>query len=99
MTGPSRLDADDISTSGTQAIPPLPTAKPFRSTNVSARIDLVSEAKAFGINLSEVFESALESAVREAQRKQWVEENRQAFAAYDKFVETHGIFSEGKRLF
>jgi antitoxin CcdA len=70
-----------------------------KPTNVSARTDLVSEAKAFGINLSEVFESALENAVREARQKQWVEENRQAFADYDKFVETHGIFSDGKRLF
>jgi antitoxin CcdA len=70
-----------------------------KPTNVSARTDLVSEAKGLGINLSEVFESALESAVRESRRKQWVEENRQAFAEYDQFVETHGVFSEGKRLF
>jgi antitoxin CcdA len=70
-----------------------------KPTNVSARADLVSEAKTFGINLSEVFEIALENAVREARQKQWVEENRQAFADYDKFVETHGIFSDGKRLF
>ena len=46
-----------------------------------------------------MFESALENAVREARRKQWVEEKRQAFADYDKFVETHGIFSDCKRLF
>jgi antitoxin CcdA len=70
-----------------------------KPTNVSARTDLVSEARTFGINLSEVFESALENAVLEARQKQWVEENRQAFADYDKFVETHGIFSDGKRLF
>jgi antitoxin CcdA len=70
-----------------------------KPTNVSARTDLVSEAKALGINLSELFESALENAVREARRKQWVEENRQAFADYDRFVETHGVFSDGKRLF
>jgi antitoxin CcdA len=70
-----------------------------KPTNVSARTDLVSEAKTLGINLSEVFEGALENAVREARQKQWVEENRQAFADYDKFVETHGVFSDGKRLF
>jgi len=70
-----------------------------KPTNISARTDLVSEAKVFGINLSEVFESALENAVRQARQKKWLEENRQAFADYDRFVETHGIFSEGKRLF
>ena len=70
-----------------------------KPTNVSARTDLIFEAKALGINLSEVFELALENAVIEAQRKRWVEENRQAFAEYDNFVEANGIFSEGKRLF
>jgi antitoxin CcdA len=69
------------------------------ATSALTRTDLVSEAKALGINLSELFESALENAVGEARRKQWVEENRQAFADYDRFVETHGIFSDGKRLF
>jgi len=70
-----------------------------KPTNISARTDLVSEAKIFGINLSEVFEGALENAVREARQKKWIEENRQAFADYDKFVEANGIFSKGKRLF
>jgi post-segregation antitoxin (ccd killing protein) len=54
-----------------------------------------SEAKGLGINFSEVFENA----VREFRQKQWDEENRQAFAEYDQFVETQGVFSEGKRLF
>jgi post-segregation antitoxin (ccd killing protein) len=35
-----------------------------KPTNVSARTDLVLEAKALGINLSEVFELALENAGR-----------------------------------
>src|SRR3954465_14859576 len=70
-----------------------------KPTNVSARTDLVWEAKALDINLSEVFELALENAVRDAQRERWVEENRQAFAEYDSFVEANGVFSDGKRLF
>jgi antitoxin CcdA len=70
-----------------------------KPTNVSARTDLVLEAKALDINLSEVFELALENAVRDAQRERWIEENRQAFAEYDRFVETNGVFSDGKRLF
>jgi hypothetical protein len=35
-TGPSRRDADDSFTSDPQAMPPSPTAKPFRSTDLSA---------------------------------------------------------------
>lgn len=70
-----------------------------KPTNVSARADLVAEAKSLGINLSEVFETALEASVREARQRRWVEENRDAFADYDRFVETNGVFSQGKRLF
>jgi len=70
-----------------------------KPTNVSARPDLVAEAKALGLNLSEVFESALEVSVREARQRQWVEENRPAFEDYDRFVTEHGVFSLNKKLF
>ena len=70
-----------------------------KPTNVSARAELVAEAKSLGISLSEVFEVALENAVAAARRKQWIEENRQAFEDYDRFVEAHGVFSAGRRLF
>ncbi|WP_207459302.1 type II toxin-antitoxin system CcdA family antitoxin [Azospirillum sp. SYSU D00513] len=32
-------------------------------------------------------------------RRHWIKENRQAFADYDAFVEKHGIYSAGRRLF
>ncbi|HYD29751.1 MAG TPA: type II toxin-antitoxin system CcdA family antitoxin [Azospirillaceae bacterium] len=70
-----------------------------RPTNVSARPELVAEAKALGINLSQVFEAAVEEAVKLARRQRWVEENRPAFDAYDAYVEKHGVFSDGKRMF
>lgn len=70
-----------------------------KPTNVTARADLVEEAKAMGVNLSDVFEAALRDAVRERRRAEWTEANREAFAAHDAFVETHGVYSDGKRLF
>lgn len=70
-----------------------------KGTNVSAPPDLVAEAKSLGINLSHVFERALQESVRDARQKRWMEENREGFDAYDRFVERHGIFSQGKRLF
>lgn len=70
-----------------------------KPTNVSARPELIAEAKALGINLSSVFERAVEQSVAEAKRQRWIEENRPAFDAYDAFVEKHGVFSDGKRLF
>ncbi|MBP2292716.1 type II toxin-antitoxin system CcdA family antitoxin [Azospirillum rugosum] len=41
----------------------------------------------------------VEQSVAEAKRQGWIEENRPAFDAYDAFVERHGVFSDGKRLF
>lgn len=70
-----------------------------RPVNVKAREDLVSEAKALGINLSATFEGALESAVKAARIARWQEENREAFSAYDKRVDAQGVFSDGKRRF
>ncbi|HMA49364.1 MAG TPA: type II toxin-antitoxin system CcdA family antitoxin [Magnetospirillaceae bacterium] len=70
-----------------------------RPINLKARDDLVTEAKALGINLSATFEAALVSAVKAAKIEKWQDENREAFAAYDKRVEAKGVFSAGKRRF
>lgn len=37
--------------------------------------------------------------LREAQQRQWREENREATAAYNQHVEKHGVFSDGNRSF
>jgi len=70
-----------------------------RPVNVKARADLVADAKAHGINLSSVFEEALDRAVRDARLAHWQAENEDAFAAYDRRVEKAGVFSDGKRRF
>ena len=70
-----------------------------RPVNVKAQADLVAEAKAHGINLSSVFEEALDQAVRKAKLAKWQAENADAFAAYDRRIEAKGVFSDGKRRF
>jgi antitoxin CcdA len=75
------------------------THSPKRPVNVKARSDLVSEAKALNINLSGVFDAALETAVKAARIAKWQEDNQEAFAAYDKHIESDGVFSAGKRRF
>ncbi len=70
-----------------------------RPINLKARADLLSEAKTLGINLSATFEAALEGAVKAAQIAKWRDENREAFLAYDAYVEENGVFSDGKRSF
>jgi len=35
----------------------------------------------------------------EAEKQRWIEENREAFRAYDEHVEKNGLFGDGRRLF
>ena len=69
------------------------------ATNLSVRADLVQQAKTLGLKLSEVFESAVDQAVRGRRRETWLEENREAIASYNKKVARHGVFSDGRRKF
>lgn len=69
------------------------------ATNLSARADVVREAKALGLNLSEVFESAAIEAIRCRRQEQWLAENRQAIASYNARVHQHGVFSDRWRKF
>lgn len=69
------------------------------ATNLTAPADLVGEAKALGLNLSELFEAALREAVRRRQREAWLAENKDAIAAYNTRVARDGLFSDDWRKF
>jgi antitoxin CcdA len=69
------------------------------ATNLSLRVDLVRRAKALGLNLSQVVESALENAIREREQTTWLEENQQAIHDYNEFVAAHGVFGDELRQF
>jgi len=70
-----------------------------RAANVSVRTDLLEAAREAGLNLSATLESALERELAEAKAKKWRENNREAIAAYNDYVEKHGAFSDGVRSF
>lgn len=70
-----------------------------RATNVSVRSDLLAAAREAGVNLSATLERALMEELAEAKRKKWRQENRDAIAAYNEYIEKHGMFSDGVRLF
>jgi antitoxin CcdA len=70
-----------------------------RATNVSIRSDLLDSARAAGVNLSATLERALVEELARLRRKRWREENREAIAAYNDYVEEHGVFSDGVRSF
>jgi antitoxin CcdA len=76
-----------------------PKAITKRATNVSVRSDLLVAAREAGINLSATLEQALEKELAETRRKKWRQENRDAIAAYNEYIEKHGMFSDGLRSF
>jgi antitoxin CcdA len=69
------------------------------ATNLSLRPSLVLRAKALGLNVSMVVEAALEEAVKAAEAKQWLDENRQGIDEYNALVTERGVFGDGRRRF
>jgi antitoxin CcdA len=70
-----------------------------RATNVSIRVDLLDAARDAGVNLSATLERALAEELASLKRARWREENREAIAAYNEYVDGHGTFSDGVRSF
>ena len=81
-------------------MPPIynPSA-PKRPTNLSLNSDLLHQARALDINLSQVLEQALDAVVRQKRAEQWLQENREAITQYNLDVEENGVFSDGLRSF
>lgn len=68
-------------------------------TNLSIRSDLLRRARARNINLSQTLEESLENILKEWDRQVWLEENREAIEAANRFVAEHGLWSDGLRRF
>lgn len=75
-----------------------PTA-PKKSANLSINADLLQQAKQLNINLSQTFERHLTEVIRQAQRSQWLAENKSAIDEYNRRIEKRGAFSDGLRRF
>lgn len=66
-------------------------AAPRRATNVTLPEPLLRDARHMGINLSQACERGLAAAVADARRQRWLEENRDAMAAWNDHVAEHGL--------
>jgi antitoxin CcdA len=64
-----------------------------RAVNLFVDSELLDEAKRLGINVSETLERRLRSIVRTEQEKRWREENKDAFASINAFIDKHGLLS------
>ncbi len=80
-------------------MPKTMEAKSRRPTNVTLPVELVAEAKALQVNLSQACESGLARSVAEARRARWLDENKEAIDAYNERVEREGLILEQYRRF
>ena len=64
-----------------------------RAVNLFVDADVLDEARRLRINISETLERRLRSIVRAEQEKRWLEENREAIASINSFIDRHGLLA------
>jgi antitoxin CcdA len=72
---------------------------PKKAANLSINSDLLAKARNLKINLSATLEQALIVQVKNAQREQWKNENKDAIEVLNKLSEKNGLFSDSFREF
>ena len=68
-----------------------------RAVNLFVDADLLDEARRLRINISETLEHRLRNIVRAEQEKRWLEENREAIASINSFVDRRGLLASKLR--
>jgi antitoxin CcdA len=64
-----------------------------RAVNLFVDVELLEQARRLRINLSETLENRLRKIVRAEQEKRWREDNRDAIASINSFIEQHGLLA------
>lgn len=64
-----------------------------RAVNLFVDSDLVDEARRLQINLSETLERRLRTIVKAERERRWLEENREAMASINSFIDQHGLLA------
>lgn len=72
---------------------------PRKATNVALDAKLVADAKAEGINLSRACEAGLAAELKKVREQRWLEENREAIAAWNEWTEKNGLILGEYRQF
>jgi antitoxin CcdA len=70
-----------------------------KPTNLSLDVDLVAQARALGINLSQAAEDGIGKMLKAEQERQWREENKAAIDASNTYIAQSGLPLEKLRLF
>ena len=70
-----------------------------KATNLSINSDLLKKAKELHINISNSLEKTLINLIKEAEMKNWENENKSSINSYNERVSKHGTFSDAVRSF
>lgn len=68
-----------------------------RAVNLFVDADLLEEARRLRINMSETLERRLRTMVKAEREKRWLEDNRDAVASINSFIERHGLLASRLR--
>ncbi|HUH59816.1 MAG TPA: type II toxin-antitoxin system CcdA family antitoxin [Candidimonas sp.] len=76
-----------------------PRSATKRATNVSLTEELLSEAKALNINISQAAEAGVAQAIARRRSELWLTENQEAIESSNAFVEKYGLPLAKHRMF
>jgi antitoxin CcdA len=68
-----------------------------RAVNLFVDADLLDEARRLRINMSETLERRLRTVLKAEREKRWLEENREAIASINSFIDRHGLLASRLR--
>jgi antitoxin CcdA len=68
-----------------------------RAVNLFVDADLLDEARRLNINVSETLERRLRMIVKTERQKRWLENNRDAIASINAFIDQHGLLASRLR--
>lgn len=78
---------------------PTLASTPKKATNITLSADVLSEAKALGINISQACDQFLRDLVTREQERRWQADNAEFIAAYNAGVEKDGLPLDAWRTF
>jgi antitoxin CcdA len=68
-----------------------------RAVNLFVDAGLLDEARRLQINVSETLERRLRTIVKAERQKRWLEENQEAIASINSFIDRHGLLASRLR--
>ena len=70
-----------------------------KATNITLSADVLADATAFGINISQACDGFLRERVRQERERRWLSQNAEFIAEYNKTLESEGLPLDQYRSF